>query len=172
MLVFVIPGRNSPSALPFSQNLFPKMKQFLGGTNFSMNGNENIGWGASLSNDVVILQNIGIFKRFKTRQGNLSYLLSGRVYFSNWLRTMGDRDAWQTASSVPQFPLFIFKQLRRHRLIRSGMDCASKTMSSFEGLPLYHKGEVAWTKRGAVVASLERTDATTYGKFQTTSKYY
>ena len=52
MLVFVILGRNSPTALPLSPKLFPKMKQFRGGTNFSMNGNENIGWPATSRNPV------------------------------------------------------------------------------------------------------------------------
>ena len=58
--MFVILGRNSRTALALSQKLFPKMKQFQGGTNFWANGNENIGRGATLLNDVVILQNIGI----------------------------------------------------------------------------------------------------------------
>ena len=39
----------SNRSLTLSQKLFPKMEQFLGGTNFSVNGNENIGWGATRS---------------------------------------------------------------------------------------------------------------------------
>ena len=37
----------SNRSLTLSQKLFPKMEQFLGGTNFSVNGNENIGRGAA-----------------------------------------------------------------------------------------------------------------------------
>ena len=37
----------SNRSLTLSQKLFPKMEQFLGGTNFSVNGNENIGQGAT-----------------------------------------------------------------------------------------------------------------------------
>ena len=40
------------------------MKQFLGGKNFWANGNENIGCGATLLNDIVILQQIGIIKLY------------------------------------------------------------------------------------------------------------
>ena len=39
----------SNRSLTLSQKLFPKMEQFLGGTNFSVNGNENIGRGATRS---------------------------------------------------------------------------------------------------------------------------
>ena len=127
----------------------------------------------SLWNDVVILQKIQIRKAsFKTTQANISF---GRLDFSNWTKTMGNRDAWK--SWLKRAPIFFLSYKISHFLLykiflllsykQLGMPVHTFRMSSFERLPLYQKG-LPWTKRGPVVASLERTDAATCGKFQTT----
>ena len=52
-------------------------------------------------------------------------------------------------------------------LIRSGLHVCPRVCQALKDFLHYDKG-LAWRKRGPVVASLDRTDATTYGKFQTT----
>ena len=174
----MIPGRNSTALCLFLKSYFPRWNNSREGQTFrwtEMKISAEVL--PSLWNDVVILQKIQIRKAsFKTTQANISF---GRLDFSNWTKTMGNRDAWK--SWLERAPIFFLSYKISHFLLykiflllsykQLGMPAhtfrtarMSRTMSSFERLPLYQKG-LPWTKRGPVVASLERTDAATCGKF-------